>query len=190
MATTQHSLRVVKTFPYRGDPIKEFSNRYFFDGGAPADATAWHDLMDAVVNVEKIVYPTSVTITTCFGYAPGSEVAIASKAYTQAGTHIESGASVMPGDCAAVMRMATTKRSTKNHTVYVFSYFHSAERNTSSGDTDTLAAGQKTAIETYGSGWLNGFTVGARTYKRTTPDGHATTGRLVDQWIGHRDFPR
>jgi len=45
-------------------------------------------------------------------------------------------------------------------------------------------------MELYGQHWLDGITVGGRTYKRTTPDGHATTGRIVDPFIGHRDFPR
>jgi hypothetical protein len=190
MATTQYSIRVVKTFPYRGDPVKQFSNRYYFDGGAPADSTAWHDLMDAVVAAEKAIYLSAVHIVDAFGYGPTSDVAVASKSYTQAGTLTASGASNTPGDCASVLRMATTKMSVKNHPVYVFSYFHEALYLGSSSDADTLHASQKTAIETYGSAWLAGITVGARTYKRTTPDGHATTGRFVDGFITHRDFPR
>jgi hypothetical protein len=86
--------------------------------------------------------------------------------------------------------MATTKRSTKNHVVYVFSYFHGCRFDPTAGDPDTLWSSQKTVIDTYMNAWLNGITVGARTYKRTTPDGHLTTGRLTDQFIGHRDFPR
>jgi hypothetical protein len=86
--------------------------------------------------------------------------------------------------------MATTKLSTKNHPVYVYSYFHEALYLGSSSDADTLHASQKTAIETYGDAWKNGITVGARVYKRTTPDGHATTGRFVEPFISHRDFPR
>jgi hypothetical protein len=86
--------------------------------------------------------------------------------------------------------MATTKRSTKNHPVYVFSYFHRVLNAAATTGVDDLYGPQKTAYETYGDAWLNGITVGARTYKRTTPDGHATTGRFVEPLVSHRDFRR
>jgi hypothetical protein len=180
----------VKTFVYRGNPAKEFSNRYYFDGGSPGDSDAWHTFMDAIVLLEQACITSDMHVTDVFGYAPGSEVAVATKTYAAAGTYGGSGGTATPGECCAILRMATTKKSTKNHTVYVFSYYHRALWQTASASSDTLATTQKTAIEGYAQDWLTGITVAGRAYHRTTPDGHLTTGRQVDQWIGHRDFPR
>jgi hypothetical protein len=190
MATTQHSIRLVKQFSYRGDPAKEFSNRYYFDGGSPGDSDAWHTLMDAWTLLEKPCYPNYATIITAYGYAPGSEVAVATKQYAVDGTLNITGSAFTPGDCAAVLRQATTKKSTKNHTVYCFSYFHLAMSQLTGSLGDTLLPAQRTAIANFGNSLVAGVTVAGRTYKRTTPDGHLVTGAACDAFVGHRDFPR
>lgn len=189
MAETQYSIRVTKSFTYRG-AAKLWSNRYHFDGSAVGDSAAWYTFMDGVVLAEKAVHGSQVSIVQCDGFAPGSDVSIATKTYATAGTLTITGGSAAPGDCAAVLRMATTKKSTKNHTVFLFSYFHGCFFNTSSGVPDNLLAAQKTALEGYGDSWKNGLSIGGRTYIRTTPDGHIANGRFVSPYIGHRDFPR
>jgi len=176
---------MVKQFTYRG-ALTNFSNRYYFDGAVPS---SWSALTAALVVYEKAIFNANVQIVGAHGYAPDSEVAIYNETMGVPGTGPITGVVELPGDCAIVLRQATTKKSTKNHTVYCFSYYHGVLADTALGSGDNAIASQNTAVLTLGQAWQTGFTAGGRTYKRTTPDGHLVTGAAVAPYIGHRDFP-
>jgi hypothetical protein len=55
---------------------------------------------------------------------------------------------------------------------------------------DKPIAAQRTAIGTYASSWITGFSDGGSvTAVRSTPAGHTATGYLAEEYITHRDFP-
>ncbi len=87
-----------------------------------------------------------------------------------------------------LLRYSTLARSSKNHPVYLFNYFHGAQIPVAGGDD--VASGQKTAVETYGTAWLTGFTDGTGAKERCGPRGAAAVSRLVQPEVTHRDFPR
>jgi hypothetical protein len=189
MASTNASLRVVKSFHFKGG-TRLWSNRYHFNGGTPADATHWTTLSDAVVAAEKAIYQSIITITETIGYAAGSEVPIFSKVYSVAGTFGGSGGtSPAPGEVVFITRYSTAARSTKNHPIYAFNYYHGAGHYTSVGNYDLLDTAQKAAAETYAGLWVSGFSDGSITAVRATPAGHAATGHITDEYVSHRDFP-
>ena len=80
MAATP-SIKIVKQMDYLGAP-RQWSNRYHFNGGTPADGTHWTTLADAVVAAEKAIYKaaTDFSIVHAFGYAAGSDVPVFTKA--------------------------------------------------------------------------------------------------------------
>lgn len=186
MAATP-SIKVTKSFTYRG-VTRRFSNRYHFNGGTPADSAHWTTLSDAVVTAEKAIFGSAIQIVQTTGYAAGSDVPVFTKNYTTNGTLATSGQQA-PGDVAALVRYSTTARTTKNHPIYLFNYYHGAW--VAAGGTDTLLAAQSSAMATYGGSWVSpGFSDGTNSYVRAGPNGATAVGVIVESYVTHRDLPR
>jgi hypothetical protein len=188
MAATP-SILLKMTCPYKGG-VRTWSNRYHFNGGTPADATHWHTLMDNVTAAFKLTVTSKTTIVEAIGYAAGSDVPVATKVYSIAGTYSAAGTDQnTPLEVAALIRWSTAARSTKNHPIYCFSYIHDALVNDTHTWQETLSPTQATVLATYATAWITGFSDGSITAVRATPNGAAATGSIVEEFVTHRDFP-
>lgn len=183
------SIKIIKQFGYRGS-LRNFSNRYHFLGGEPADFSHWTALADAIIAQEKTIYASTVTIVNAIGYNADSDVPIFSAAESTAGTLTPAGSDKeFASDCAALVRFTTDQRTDKNHPIYLFNYYHGAWCDPTSGK-DFIASGQRTALLAYAAAWLTGFSDGTNTYTRAGPRGAAALVRTVPAMVTHRDLPR
>jgi len=186
--STVASVKIVKSFTYRGAP-RLYSTRYAFDGAAPSDATHWTTLCDAVTAAEKAAIIAPQSIVQAVGFLAGSEVPVFSKTYALTGTLSVATAAFVPGDVAGLVRYSTNARSTKNHPIYCFNYYHGVCYSTST-TPDTWHPTQVSAFTAYAAAWIAGFSDGTTTHHRCSPHGALATGSLVEPLLTHRDFPR
>lgn len=186
------SIRVIKSFNHRGS-VGKFSNRYHFGTAGPPDSTHWTTLSDAIVTAEKAIFMPLTSggakIIETIGYAAGSEVPVFTKVYTTDGTAGFAGYAPAPSDTVALVRYSTPDRSSKNHPVYCFNYYHAVATTEAIADADLLLNSQATAMATYGAAWVTGFSDGTTTFKRSRPTGDLCTGVLVNPRVTHRDLP-
>jgi hypothetical protein len=175
---TATGLTIVKRFNYRGDPNEEYSNSYWFTPTTPpADDTAWRALLDAVVLVEKTIYPASCQVIRAYGYnddtghKPGDEGAVAGAVYNVdlrvapntpvAGTLATGGIELAPGDAAVWERWKTNRRTSPgSKPIYIRKYFHPALGNGT--DADLVATAQKNALNALGAKLDDGSLPGGR----------------------------
>lgn len=182
------SIRVRKNMPYRG-AVVEFSNRYFLGGVTSMTDAERVALADAVVAGEKAIYPGPISIDDVIAYDPGSEVPVWSKTYAVSGTLSSAGSNGCPGDAAMLVRYSTTQRTSKNHPIYLFNYYHGVRwENTLSADYVGLT--QLAALSNYASNWVAGGWVAGKSYKKAGPYGAVAQGAFAEPLITHRDFPR
>lgn len=189
MAATP-SIKVVKQFTRKGT-VQRFSNRYHFNGGTPSDGAHWKTFMDLIPPEEKLIYPSTVTIVEIIGYAAGSDVPVHTESYSVAGTlSIPVNCVQGPADSCGLVRYATTARTSKNHPVYLFNYYHGVLLDTAITDgQDIIPSGQVSAYGEYADDWIAGFSDGVNTYVRAGPNGATGVGHFEDGYVRHRDFP-
>lgn len=123
------------------------------------------------------------------GYAGGSEIPVFTKTYAADGTGGFTGFVPSPGDAAALIRWSTSDRSSKNHPIYCFNYYHSVGHVAGVGGQDTVHAQQLAALGVYAGQWITGMSDGTSTKHRSRPNGNLCTGALEESNITHRDLP-
>jgi hypothetical protein len=188
------SLRLDKSFTYRGSPEK-WSNRYHFDGSNPADAVEWKAIVDALVAQEKTLYKSGVTVVYAAGYTSDTGAAVYTRDFTITpdtpvpGTFSGSGPDA-PGDAAMWARWWCGQYNSRGKKIYARKYFHGVTTNgTTSGDS--LSTSQKTALNTFAALLRTGLAVATYTTRHLCDkNGHAAVDNNVVTYITTRTLKR
>lgn len=182
------SLRTVKSMAYRGG-TKLWSNRYHFSTTSPINDTNLSLMLNALVAAEAVCFPSSVEIVQGIAYLAGSDLPEVTNTYTTAGSLSTTGGTEVPGDCAAVATFSTDQRSTKNHPIYLFKYWHGVYRD-NAGVNDAMLTGQHTLFAAFAASLVSGITFGGGVgeFSLAGPRGAAAQDSFVGAYIKHRDF--
>jgi hypothetical protein len=153
------SIRTDKSFDYRGAP-EQWSNRYHLGGGNPASPAEWEAIYQAITYLEAPLVPAAVSFVGASGYLSDTGAAVWTFTHPTGaeptGTYaVGVGEHELPGDVAMWARWWCGKYSKRGKKIYLRKYFHAVFGS----GVDNLAAGQKTALQTYAAAMQNGTAV-------------------------------
>lgn len=144
----------IKSFTYRGN-VEEWGNTYHFDGDPPANPADWLSLYEALVDLEKPIFASSLSIVRAYCYEDTDDHSVltldADSGFSPvSGTLSITGAHAQaPGDAAAWCRWKTARVNSKGNPIYLRKYFHGVITQIDGGDGDNIAAEQKTALQNF-----------------------------------------
>lgn len=172
---------IVKSFPYRGNVLEEYSNGYKLSGDPPTTNAAWRSLFDLIVAQEKTLYASSTKVIKGYGYNSFDENRNAVWTVdlrvlpdvVVAGTYVIGSESFGPGDTANWVRWGLDRLNSKGKRIYLRKYFHPAIF--SGGTPDVTSATWRTAAAAFGQ-FMRGF---------STNPARAITDELGTNVINH-----
>lgn len=183
----QPSIRVIKRSTYEGG-TKDWSNRYYFTSGNFTNESEFDAFADAVVAAEAVCLTDNTQIVEVIGYNAGTDMPRFSKTYTTTGAVVgATGRAHSPLQVCALVRFDTTQRTTKNHPIYLFKYYHGPMHLTTQ-PYEALADESKNPIQTYANNWVSGFSDGTHTRTLCGPFGAVAQAATVEDNVSHRDF--
>lgn len=187
---------IIKSFAYRGEAAEKWSNKYYYLGADPADATAWRTFFDQIVAEEKKLYKSNVTVVGGYGYDSDSDAATAvwsvdltvSPNTPVPGTYAPATVQALSGDTANWIRWGTSRFNTKGKRIYLRKYFHPGYADSPS-QPDVTDGEWATAAAAYAAKWHDGTSFGGRTISAA---GHDDTivGHGVSSYVTTRTLKR
>lgn len=183
----QAGIKLTFSFSWRGS-TKNWSQLYHLTQGSWQDQGHFNAASDALWNLLKTAIPSRNTLVSSTGYNPGSFLPVFSKSYGAAGTFTDTANPQATGEACMLVKFTTTQRTTKNHPIYLFKWFHGVQ---SEGTTspDTLRSGIRTTMQGQIDTLMGGISDGTLTRKYCGPFGAVAQVGTVNTLLHIREFP-
>lgn len=188
------SVTLIKRQQYRGNPLEEWSNKYFLTGGVPASDAEWLALVNALKTQEKTCYGAQVTIIRAYGY--DNDALSADSVYqrdmvaaseTVAGTMPSTSGTAPQIESAAWVRWKTSRMS-RGKAIYLRKYFHGVYAAVSGGDS--LSAAAQTNLQAFGAKMRDGTFLDGRTVRARGQTGETFLGHSISLYLTTRELKR
>lgn len=186
-APTQAGIKLVFSFLWRGG-TRQWSQLYHFTQGAWQDQGHFNALSDALWNVVKSGVPARNTLVETIAYNPGSFLPVYTSSYGAAGTYTDTANPQAPGEACMLWKMTTDQRTTKNHPIYLFKWWHGMQTDGATSP-DTLRAGIQTTNAGHATTLMAGLSDGTLTRKYCGPFGAVAQSASVNTQLHIREFP-
>lgn len=187
-APTRVGVKLVFSSPYRGG-TKVWSQLWHFDGPTTwASSGQFQTLVDNLVAQIQGLLPSDTSITEAIAYNAGSSVPVYTYTHTWTGTSTATTGRRQALEACALVKFTTTQRSTKNHPIYLFKWFH-AVFSSGTGTYEALDSGLKTNIQNNMTTILGGLSDGTNTRQYCGPFGAVAQSRIVEPDLHMREFP-
>lgn len=190
MATppTRVGVKVNYTFSWRG-ATQDWSQLYHFTGDTSwTDQTHFDTFAVNLWNAIKIGIPTRVTCTTMTAYNAGSFLPVFSHSISATGGYTDTTNPQAPGEACMLWRFTTDQRTTKNHPIYLFKWFHGMQTDGLTSP-DTLRNGIRTTAAGSITSLLAGLSDGTNTRIYCGPRGAVAQTGIVNTQLHIREFP-
>lgn len=174
-------------FSWRGS-TKTWSQLYHLTQGSWQDQTHFNAASDAIWNLIKQALPARNTLDSTVGYNPGSFLPVYSKAYGSAGTYTDTSNPQAPGEACMLWKFATDQRTSKNHPIYLFKWFHGMQTDGATSP-DTLRAGIASTAASVISSLVAGISDGTLTRHYCGPFGAVAQSGTCNPKLHMREFP-
>lgn len=189
MATppTRVGVKVTFNIPWRGGN-RDYSQLWHWTGPSWPDQTHFNTFADNLRDELRPVTLASTTLVEMVGYNAGSFLPVFTKTYGVAGTYTDTGNPQAPGEACMLWRFTTDQRTSKNHPIYLFKWFHHMQTNGLTSP-DSLRSGIATTAAGQIADILAGLSDGTNTRNYCGPFGAVAQTGTCNSLLHTREFP-